>query len=171
VKTAVLLAAAAACATRPRQPRGPQADAHDLGQLVWQATIADEARPHLLRGLAALHSFEYAEAAAAFRRAQAGDSAAVLAYVGEALSFVYGLPGLNDTLAARSALARLGPTAGARAARARTAREARYLEAAEHLAGAGDRTARFAAFGRVMDAVAAAHPGDDEAALFAGRRC
>lgn len=76
------------------------------------------------RGLYLLHNFEYSSAAAAFRDAQKADPGNVMAYWGEAMTHNHPLWAEQDAAAARAVLARLGPDAAARRAKARGAREA-----------------------------------------------
>jgi tetratricopeptide (TPR) repeat protein len=124
------------------------------------------AQPSFLRGVTALHNFQYEEAALAFREAQRLDARFAMAYWGEAMAFNQTLWLNQDTDAARAVLLRLGPTPEARAARARTDREKQYLAAVEILFGAGERPARDRAYAEAMGALAAANPEDLEAAAF-----
>jgi tetratricopeptide (TPR) repeat protein len=113
-----------------------------------------------------LHSFEYADAAEAFREAQRRDSAFAMAYWGEALTYDHPLWGEHDSTAAREALARLGTTPEQRIARGGDARERAYLEAVEALFGAGSLKERRQAYERAMARVHDEHPSDLEAASF-----
>src|SRR5438270_7646164 len=92
-----------------------------------------DARPDALmrQGLTALHYFEYEEANDAFRRAQAIDPGSVMACWGEAMTYHQTLWRNENLPAARRALARLGDTAAARAAKARTPKDRMLLMAAE----------------------------------------
>ncbi len=158
----------------------PAAAAHGaeprLGRVDFATSAAPAARPAFLRGVLWLHSFEYHRAAEAFREAQRLDPGDVMGYWGEALSYTHPLWGEQDAPAARAALARLAPTRAARLARARTPRERAYLDAVEALydtaaapdgAPDGPRARRDTAYRAAMAALAARHPDDDEAALFA----
>jgi tetratricopeptide (TPR) repeat protein len=124
------------------------------------------AQPDFLRGLALLHSFEYDDAARAFRAAQQRDPAFALAYWGEAMTYTHPLWNEQDLPAARAALARLAPTAEARAARAPTPRERDWLATAEVLYGEGPKARRDTLLARALERLVAAYPDDDEAKAF-----
>ena len=114
----------------------------NYGVISFENSGAPAAQADFLKGLAALHNFQYPVAARAFRSAQAADPDFALAYWGEAMSFDHPVWHEQDLAAARAALAKLGPTAEARAAKAKTPREKAYLAAVETLFGEGDVNAR-----------------------------
>jgi len=135
-----------------------------LGSVKFPNSGSRRVQPALLRGLALLHSFEYDDAAEAFRGAQKLDSAFAMAYWGEALSYDHPLWGEQDSTAARAVLARLGETPEGRIARGGSARERAYLGAVEALYGPGDRKERHVAYERAMARVHGDYPADLEAA-------
>ncbi len=118
------------------------------------------------RGLYLLHNFEYGTAAAAFRDAQKADPANVMAYWGEAMTYNHPLWAEQDLGAARGVLTRLGPDPAARRSKARSAREAAWLDAVEALYGAGSKVERDAAYHARMKAVFDADPADIDARTF-----
>jgi tetratricopeptide (TPR) repeat protein len=124
-----------------------------------------EAESAFAEGLAALHSFEYEDANAAFLRAQRADPGFALAYWGEAMTYHQTLWGHEDVAAGRRALARLPATARAAAAGSRARG---LLNAARVLFGDGEGTTRRQ---RYADAMATAHAADsrdpDVASLYA----
>jgi tetratricopeptide (TPR) repeat protein len=124
------------------------------------------AQPSFLRGVVALHNFQYEEAVEAFREAQRIDRDFAMAYWGEAMACNQTLWLNQDTVAAREILLRLGPTPDARAGKARTDRERGYLRAVEVLYGEGDKVARDRAYADAMSRLAAAYPEDPEASSF-----
>ena len=129
---------------------------------------APAAQPSFVRGLTALHNFQYEDAVEAFREAQRIDRDFAMAYWGEAMAYNQTLWLNQDAAAAREVLLRLGPTPEARRAKARTDREKGYLRAVEVLFGSGDRAARDRAYAEEMRRLAAAHPADPDArSLFA----
>jgi tetratricopeptide (TPR) repeat protein len=142
------------------------ASARQLGKIDFPTSGSAKAQPHFLRGVAALHSFEYEEALDAFREAQTIDAGFAMAYWGEAMSRNRTLWGEEDADGARAALARLAPTPAARAARAPTAREKAYLEAVEILFESGDKQTRSARYADAMGKLARAYPQDLDAAAF-----
>ena len=129
---------------------------------------AQAAQPAFLRGLTALHDFQYEDAVEAFREAQRIDRDFAMAYWGEAMAFNQTLWRNQDAAAARAVLDRLAPTPEARRAKARTDRERGYLQAVEVLFGRGERDARDRAYAEAMRGLAASYPDDLEAqSLFA----
>jgi len=137
-----------------------------LGIVSFPNSGAAEAQPAFLRGVLLLHSFEYEDAAEAFRRARAEDPDFALAAWGEALTWQRLLWGQDFLTEAQAALAELGRTPEARAAKAGTPREKAYLAAVEALLGEGDLASRTRAFEAAMARLHAAWPEDDEAAVF-----
>ena len=143
-----------------------QLPAPQLGRIDFPATARAEAHREFVTGVLWLHSFEYPRAAAAFQRAQGLDSAFVLAYWGEAMTHTHPVWNRQDLPAARAILARLGPTAEARLARAATPRERGYLQAVERLYGEGSKPRRDTLYAEAMEALVRAHPDDLEAKAF-----
>jgi tetratricopeptide (TPR) repeat protein len=137
-----------------------------LGRISFPNSGSPAAQPAFVRGVLLLHSFEYDDAIAAFREAQRLDPGFALAYWGEAMCYDQPLWYHEDVAKARAALARLGPTAAARASKAPTAREKGYLDAVERLFGDGDKASRDRAYLDRMRALSRAFPADDEAAAF-----
>lgn len=170
----VSIAAAAPCAAQTARSmsgkQNPRSSASiralGLGPVEFPTSGAAAAQPHFLRGVAALHSFEYEEAQEAFRQAQAIEPDFAMAYWGEALAYNRTLWLHEDLEAARAALARLAPTAAARASRAPTAREKAYLAAVEILVGPGDKPTRDRAYAEAMGRLATQYPDDPDAAAF-----
>jgi tetratricopeptide (TPR) repeat protein len=134
-----------------------------LGSLSFPTSGAPEAQPDFERGVLLLHSFEYEQAAAAFRAAQATDPDFAMAYWGEAMTHNHPVWDEQDREAALAALAGYAPTPSERAARAPTPRERMYLEAVDVLYGAGPKAQRDTLYFRAMEALAEAYPADDEA--------
>jgi hypothetical protein len=153
--------------------RGASPPAAPLGTVRFPTSAGPAAQASFLRGVAALHSFWYDEAAEAFREAERLEPGFALAYWGEAMTYNHPIWAEQDREAARAALNRLGVTREARAAKAPTPREKGYLEAVETLygqAGKGDKdddkAARDQVYAQAMGRLAAAFPQDDEAAAF-----
>lgn len=138
----------------------------DLGELVFQNSGSPAAQPHFLRGVLLLHSFQYREAAEAFRRAQQADPGFAMAYWGEAMTYNRNFGREQDRAAAAGVLARLGGNAEEQLSRAPTAREKAYLAAVIALYGDGPKAGRDAAYASAMEQLAAAYPEDLEASAF-----
>ena len=145
---------------------GAAAQQQVLGRISFPTSGPPEAQRVFVRGVLLLHSFEYDDAIAAFREAQRLSPGFAMAYWGEAMCYNQPLWRNEDLERARAALARVGPTPEARAAKAPTARERGYLDAVGRLFGAGDKVARDRAYVERLAALAEAYPEDDEAAVF-----
>lgn len=142
-----------------------QAAAGELGTVTFPTSGSGKAQEAFLRGVAAMHSFWYEEAATAFREAQALDPDFAMAYWGEAMTYNHPVWQEQDLEAGRAVLERLAPTRKARLAKAPTPREAAYLEAVELLFGEGDKLARDRAYARAMKRLARTYPDDAEASI------
>ena len=163
---AAILATVAVSQAQERHAHRPGADASRLGTVAFANSGADAAQAPFLRGLALLHSFEYDEAAEAFRAAQTADPGFAMAFWGEAVTYSHLLWGEDDVEAARRVLNRLAPSRDARLARAKTAREQAYGAAVEALFADGDLSMRVRGFADAMRAVTARYPDDIDAAAF-----
>ncbi len=137
-----------------------------LGTIDFPNSGAAAAQPHFQRGVLLLHSFEYEDAAAAFREAQRVDPSFALAYWGEAMTYNHPIWMEQDTDAARAALARLAPTPEARQKKTGTAREREWLAAIDVLYGEGSKQERDFRYADAMRRMHDANPGDHEAATF-----
>jgi len=137
-----------------------------LGTIDFPTSGPPAAQAQFIRGVLLLHSFEYQDAARAFREAQRIDPEFALAYWGEALTSTHPLWDEQDASAARAVLQRLGPTPNARRAKAPTPRERAYLNAVETLYGDGPKARRDTAYSRAMERLVARFPADREAQVF-----
>ena len=132
-----------------------------------QRPALPKAQADFIRGVLWLHSFGYEDAIDAFRAAQKIDPQFVMAYWGEAMCFNQPLWFGEEPDKARAALAKLGPTPAARAAKAKTPREQMYLAAVEALYGSGAKPARDQALRRRRwPRWPRKFPQDDEAQAF-----
>lgn len=163
----VLLLLLGALPARPVLAEQAQAaPASSLGRVDFPTTASPAAQAHFLRGVAALHSFWYDEAADAFRAAQKAEPGFALAYWGEALTYDHPIWGEQDLDAARAVLQRLAPTAAERAARAGNEKEKAWLATVEALYGEGEKDARARAYAEALQKVHERWPDDLEAASF-----
>ncbi|MGE0815008.1 MAG: hypothetical protein AB7O28_04300 [Vicinamibacterales bacterium] len=147
-------------------PRGLASEGY--GHVVFPNSGAPAAQTDFLAGLALLHDFEYPAAIAAFTRAQTADPGFAMAYWGEAMAHTHQVWMEQDLQAARAVLARLGPTAAARRAKAGTERERAYMDVVEVLYGEGSKADRDFRFERAMAGLHARYPDDVEATAFYG---
>jgi tetratricopeptide (TPR) repeat protein len=137
-----------------------------LGEASFPNSGAPAAQADFLRGLLLLHSFEYEEAATAFRAAQQTDPAFAMAYWGEAMTYTHPIWNQQDTTAALTALRRFGPTAEARASKTPTERERAWLGTVEILYSTGTKAHRDTLYEQAVEKLVARFPEDDEARLF-----
>ncbi|HET9792912.1 MAG TPA: hypothetical protein VFS34_00510, partial [Thermoanaerobaculia bacterium] len=158
----------AALALATAVPLLAQADrAGRLGTLEFPtSTPSEAAREAFVRGVLLLHSFEYGDAAAEFRRAEAADPAFAMAYWGEAMTENHPVWNQRNAKAAREALAKLAPTPAERLAKAPTEREKGYLHAVDVLYADGEKKERDREYAEEMRKLHEAYPKDDEATLF-----
>jgi len=139
-----------------------------LGRIDFPASGSPAAMPDFLHGVLLLHSFEYADAAEAFRKAQKADPGFAMAYWGEAMTYNHPLWMQRDRAAAVKALERLAPTSAERIAKAPTEREKLYMEAVEELWAEGDKADRDRAYAEAMKRLHERFPDDLDAAAFYG---
>jgi tetratricopeptide (TPR) repeat protein len=141
--------------------------AQELGTITFPTSGAAAAQPAFLEGVKALHSFQFDEAAEAFRRAEKADPGFVMAYWGEAMSFNHPLWAQQDVNAAKQALDKLAPAADARMAKAKLPKEKAFLDAQQILYfSPGDKLARDKAYSEAMATMYAQWPEDHEVAIF-----
>jgi tetratricopeptide (TPR) repeat protein len=133
--------------------------AAELGSVAFPtSTTNPRAQAEFERGVAALHSFWYEEAAASFRHAEQLDPKFVMAYWGEAMTYNHPIWLEQDRDAALKVLAKApAPT---------TAREAAWLATLRVLYGDGPKRARDDAYEEAIGALAAKYPADPEAQAF-----
>jgi len=137
-----------------------------LGRIAFPNSGPAEAQPAFLRGVLLLHSFEYEDAAEAFREAQEVAPDFALAYWGEALTHSHPIWHEENPEQARAVLARLAPDAAGRAAKAGDERERALLASLEVLFSGGARSERAQAYCEAIGALSARHPDDLELAAF-----
>jgi tetratricopeptide (TPR) repeat protein len=143
------------------------ATAQTLGTITFPNSGKPEVQAPFLRGMLLLHSFEYEDAAAAFREARKADPDFAMAYWGEAMTYTHPLWNEQNLQAARAVLEGLGDSPARRLERAGTPRERLYLEATEALYFAdAPKPKRDTLFLEALEGITRAHPTDDEARAF-----
>lgn len=144
-------------------------NAHEkaLGTVVFPNSGNADAQRPFLRGVALLHSFEYAAAAREFRAAQKADPGFALAYWGEALTYSHVVWSTEDLRDSRAVLQRLAATPAQRLARARKAPERRFGAAVEAFYMKGPQSVRIRAYADSMRSYAQADTAAQEPAAFA----
>ncbi len=132
----------------------------DLGILDFPNSGSKAAQEPFLRGILLLHSFEYDDAAEAFREARRADSDFALAYWGEALTSYRPVWGREELEEGRKVLEK------GRKTRPADAREQGYWDAVETLFGEGGREERWLRYSEAMARLAQSLSDDPEAAAF-----
>jgi tetratricopeptide (TPR) repeat protein len=175
MKRTVWLLFASALVSAPSSAQSPHqhgshaaspSDPSQFGEIDFPNSGKPDAQADFLRGVKLLHNFQYEDAIVAFQAAQKADPDFALAYWGEAMSHNYTLWAEQHYDEARAALAKLGPTPEARAAKAKTAEEKMWLGAVDALYGSGTKYERDEAYANRMDALFVAYPNDLEARTF-----
>ena len=147
-------------------PLAAQSRSQHLGTISFPNSGAKAAQKSFIRGVLLLHSFEYQDAATAFREAERIDPRFALAYWGEAMTWTHPIWNQQNVDSARAILARLAPSAEQRRAKAPTPRERGYLEAVEILYGDGSKPRRDTLYSAAMRRLSEAYPRDLEAKAF-----
>ena len=137
-----------------------------LGELNFEPTGKAEAQPSFHKGLLLLHSFEYADAADAFREARTIDPDFVMAYWGEAMTCNHPLWQEQDLNKGNEILTALAPTAEERKARAKSELESDFIHGVNILYGPGDKSTRDSLYAGYMETLYQKYPGNDEVAAF-----
>ncbi|HEX9565048.1 MAG TPA: hypothetical protein VF981_13785 [Gemmatimonadaceae bacterium] len=140
--------------------------AQQLGTITFPTSAGAAAQEHFIRGVLLLHSFEYSDAATAFRAAQQLEPGFAMAYWGEAMTYTHAVWNEQDLPGARAVLTRLAASLADRRAMAPTPREQMYLDAVEALYGDGSKARRDTLYSGAMERLAQAYPDDDEAQAF-----
>ena len=143
--------------------RSSSAQGARLGTIDFPTSGSAEAKPHFIRGVLFLHSFEYNAAATEFRRAQKADPGFAMAFWGEAMTHTHPVWNEQKVSEARTILNRLAASRDARKAKAPTHREQMYLDAIETLYGEGSKARRDTLYSASMKQLVDAHPEDLEA--------
>ncbi|MFU8811728.1 MAG: hypothetical protein ACNA78_02105 [Balneolaceae bacterium] len=145
-----------------------------LGDVHFPNSGAEEAQEPFIRGLLFLHNFEYRDAAASFREAQAIDPDFAMAYWGEAMTKNQPIWFRQQRDEAVEILNRYASTPGERLRKIPTDRERGYLQALEILFGTVPETENLSkeerdfAYRDAMRDLHEAHPDDLEARSFYG---
>jgi tetratricopeptide (TPR) repeat protein len=98
-----------------------------LGTVDFAVTGNDAAQPYFKTGLLLLHSFEYQDAAEAFRKAIRADKDFTMAYWGEAMTQNHSLWRYQDLNKARAILSELDPSPQGRVEKAKTSLEKDFI--------------------------------------------
>jgi tetratricopeptide (TPR) repeat protein len=143
------------------------AHAQAFGTISFETSGTAAAQPKFLEGVKALHSFQFDEAAVAFREAKALDADFAVAYWGEAMSHNHPLWAQQDREAGQRVLESLAPTLDGRLAKAGLEKERALLTAIDKLYyGPDDKLARDRAYSDYLAELYARWPDDHEIATW-----
>jgi hypothetical protein len=142
------------------------ADLGNIGKAHLETSCNEAARNEIDRGVALIHSFWYAEAEKAFRRATAADGACGMAWWGVAMSNLHPIwaPPTPDELKTGREAAEKATQIGAK-----TDREKAFIGAMATFYADSDKVdhkTRMLAYEKAMAALERDHPKDREAAIF-----
>ena len=156
---------AATCISAAAQAPKPS----DYGVVSFVNSGAAAAQEPFLRGLAALHDFEWQAAQKNFRKAESIDPNFAMAYWGEAMSYNDAVHFQQNTEAGRAALNKLAPTEEGRLEKCGAEREREYMRAVDILYNAaGSKNERDFKYSDAMAALYHKYPNDvDAGALYA----
>ncbi|MBI3667491.1 MAG: hypothetical protein HY236_14910, partial [Acidobacteria bacterium] len=131
-----------------------------LGKIAFPTSGSPQAQACFVRGVLALHSFWFEEAADQFRECTKAEPDFLMGYWGEAMTYNHPLWAQQDTKAARKVLANIKDTSRL------TPREQAYISAVKVLYGPGDKLSRDIAYSEAMEKIYKDDPDDLEAACF-----
>ena len=144
------------------------ASTENLGRVNFSVSCNGVAQPQFNRGVALMHSFQFARAIEAFNATLASDPSCAIADWGIALSN-WGNPFAAGLKSPAQLEQGLKAVQQARATGAKTERERAYIDAVAHLftdTATIDQRSRVLAYESATAAVTAAYPDDIEAAIF-----
>ncbi|NNF35259.1 MAG: hypothetical protein HKN68_14195 [Saprospiraceae bacterium] len=123
-----------------KEKQKPKDQFHDeLGSISIEITGNEKAKEHFEEGLLLMHSFEYADAAEAFKEAQQADPSCVMAFWGEAMTHNHPLWRQLNNIKGKEVLQEVGATTEDRLSRVPTEFEKDLFMGAEILFGEGDK--------------------------------
>lgn len=141
--------------------------AQQLGEITFPTSATSEtAQQHFISGVKLLHSFEYDDAAEAFRKAQESEPSFAMAYWGEAMTFNHPIWHREYVAKANEALSKLDQTASGRLAKSPTPREKDFMDATNILFGEGTKRERNARYREKMRSMSLRYPEDHEVKAF-----
>ena len=143
-----------------------QASEAHLGLASMEVSGDPDAVKFFDEGLLMLHSFEYKDAAAQFRKAQEVDPEMAMAYWGEAMTKNHPLWSANYLEEGQEILERLAPSSEERLAKAKSELERDFMAAVEILFGDGEKLDQDKAYAQHMELLYEKYPDNNEVAAF-----
>lgn len=137
-----------------------------LGEVHFEVSGSDEAKPVFKEGLMLLHSFEFKDAAEKFRKAQEIDPDFAMAYWGEAMTENHPLWREQEFDKAKEILDKLGATEEERRAKFKTDLEKDFHDAISTLYGEGTKKERDKAYSLFMKKLDDKYPDNHEVTAF-----
>ncbi|HEX5654084.1 MAG TPA: hypothetical protein VFX58_13480 [Chitinophagaceae bacterium] len=139
---------------------------NQLGEINFEATGDSKAQPSFKKGMLLLHSFEYADAAEAFRETQKLDPDFVMAYWGEAMTNNHPLWQEQDYDQGNAILSKISADPEERVNKAKTGIEKDFIRGINILYGKGNKAERDSGYAVFMESLYKKYPGNDEIASF-----
>ncbi|MFZ2906021.1 MAG: hypothetical protein WAZ98_07460 [Cyclobacteriaceae bacterium] len=141
-------------------------ESYKLGQLNFDVSGKEEAKAAFMKGHLLLHSFEYTDAAEAFREAQQIDPDFAMAYWGEAMTFNHSIWQEQDYDGGKAVIEKLGKTSEERIAKAKTALEKEFIKSLEVLYGDGTKAQRDQSYADFLGNMYERYPQNHEVGTF-----
>lgn len=135
-----------------------------LGKIVFDVTGSEEAKKLFIKGHLLMHSFEFADAAEAFREAQQADPSCAMAYWGEAMTYHHAIWQEQDYEKGKATLLKLGQDSSERLEKTKTNLEKDFMAAVGILYGEGTKVERDKAYSDFMGNLYQKYPGNQEVA-------
>jgi tetratricopeptide (TPR) repeat protein len=142
----------------------PSKKNHALGELTFNVTGSEAANGHFIKGHLLMHSFEYDDAADAFRQAIEEDPSCVMAYWGEAMTYNHPIWQEQNYEEGKAALMKLAPTHEERIKKTSSELEKNLLRAADILYGEGTKPERDSLYANFMGSLYTKYPSNHEVA-------
>lgn len=139
---------------------------YKLGELTFNISGKEEAKAAFMKGHLLLHSFEYQDAAEAFREAQSMDPECAMAYWGEAMTYNHSIWQEQDYEKGKATIEKLGKTSEERIAKAKTELEKEFIKSLEVLYGDGTKATRDKAYAEYLGKLYEQYPDNHEVASF-----
>jgi len=148
------------------QKNSKQKDSVTLGTIEFNVTSNPEAIEHFETGVLLLHSFMYADAAAAFQKAQEADKEFAMAYWGEAMTHNHPLWSEQNYEKGKEVLSTLAATREERLEKTPSVFEQDLFKGVEILFGDGTKFERDDAYAEHMSKLYEKYPKNHEIAAF-----
>ena len=135
-----------------------------LGKVTFDVSGTEDAKRLFTKGHLLMHSFEFMDAAEAFREAQTADPSCAMAFWGEAMTYHHAIWQEQDYEKGNAVLLKLGKNSAERLEKIKTEIEKDFMAAVEVLYGEGTKIERDKAYSDFMGNLYLKYPGNHEVA-------